>query len=180
MMITKNGRRRLGNSIIYRLRFLIFPIASLYLKTIIRHVKIIAVVGSFGKTTTTRAIAAALGNSPEKYQGTNNGVFLVVELLKIPPWAHAGVLEVGISKKGQMAKNAKLIRPDIVAVTCIGSEQGTSLGGLDNTREEKAQIVRSLPIRVRGLKFCAVNGYGFFAKKIPLFTEPVKISKDLF
>ncbi|MCJ7771989.1 MAG: Mur ligase family protein, partial [Desulfobacterales bacterium] len=62
-----------------------------------------------------------------------------------PPWAHAGVLEVGISKKGQMAKNAKLIRPDIVAVTCIGSEHGTSLGGLDNTREEKAQMVRALP-----------------------------------
>jgi UDP-N-acetylmuramoyl-tripeptide--D-alanyl-D-alanine ligase len=145
MIKHKNGRRRIRNSIYYRLKFLIIPIAVFYRTTIIRHVKVIAVVGSFGKTTTTRTIAAAIGISPEKYRGTNNGVFVATELLRIPPWAKYSVLEVGISEKGQMAESARLVKPDIVVVTCIGSEHGTSLGGLDNTREEKAQMVRALP-----------------------------------
>lgn len=141
---TKAGRKRLRSSILYRMRTVIIPLAHIYRKTIIRHVKIIAVIGSFGKTTTTRAVAAALGDSPEKHQGINNGVHLAAGLLSIPPWARYRVLEVGISKKGQMAVNAKLIRPDIVAVTCIGSEHGSSLGDLNQTREEKAAMLKAL------------------------------------
>lgn len=167
LITNKNGQRRIRNSIFYRLKFLVIPIAVFYRKTIIRHVKIIAVVGSFGKTTTTRAIAAALGISPEKYCGTNNGVFVATGLLGIPPWAKYGVIEVGISKKGEMAGNASLVKPDIVVVTCIGSEHGTSLGGLDNTREEKAQMVRALP--KDGIAI--LNGDDLHVQKMRLYTK---------
>jgi len=167
MIRTKKGRKRLKDSALYRLRFLILPIAFLYRKTIIRHVKVIAVVGSFGKTTTTRAIAAALGINPEKYQGFNNSVFLAAELLNIYPWAKTHVLEVGISKKGQMARNARLIKPDIVVVTSIGSEHRTSLGGLNNTREEKAKMVRALPMD--GL--AVLNGDDPHVKRMRLYTK---------
>lgn len=142
---SKSGRRRLRNSIIYRLRGILIPLARLYRRTLIRHVKVVTVIGSFGKTTTTRAIATALDLSPEKYQGDNSGVFLAASLLSIPPWARLHVMEVGISEKGQMEKNAALIRPDIVVVTCIGSEHRLSLGNLSQTREEKARMVRALP-----------------------------------
>jgi len=87
--------------------------------------------------------------------------------LSIPPWVNASVLEVGISKKGKMAKHAKLIRPDIVAVTCIGSEHGTSLGELKDTCEEKAHMVRVLP--KDGLAI--LNGDDPYVKKMLLYTK---------
>lgn len=167
MIITKKGRKRLNDSALHRLRFLILPIAFLYRKTIIRHVKVIAVVGSFGKTTTTRVIAATIGISPEKFSGNNNGVFLATGLLSIPPWAKNSVIEVGISKKGEMARNARLIKPDIVVVTSIGSEHNTSLGDLNNTREEKAEMVRALP--KDGL--AVLNGDDQHVEKMSLYTK---------
>ena len=145
MLIKEDGRRRLITSIVYRLRKLVIPAGRIYRRTFIRRVKMIAVVGSFGKTTTTRAVAIALGHPISRHRGNNNGVHLAVALLSIPPWAKYRVVEVGISRKGQMAENAKLIRPDIVVVTGIGSEHGTSLGSLEQTREEKADMVRMLP-----------------------------------
>lgn len=145
LIFSKDGRRRIWNSILYRLKFIIIPVADIYRRTVIRRVKIIAVVGSFGKTTTTRAIATALGLNPDIHQGQNNGVFLAALLLSILPWARFQVIEVGIHKKGLMTNYAALIRPDIVAVTCIGSEHNSSLGDLIQTREEKAQMVRALP-----------------------------------
>ena len=111
MLKTTAGRKRLWNSILYRLGPVIIPSARFYRRTLIRRVKIIAVIGSFGKTTTTRAVAAAIDCSPEKYQGFNNNVLLAVGILSIPPWANYWVLEVGISKKGQMANNTSLLRP---------------------------------------------------------------------
>jgi UDP-N-acetylmuramyl pentapeptide synthase len=44
-----------------------------------------------------------------------------------------------------MARHARLVRPDVVVVTSIGSEHNTSLGTLEGIREEKAEMVRSLP-----------------------------------
>lgn len=145
MLQTEAGRKRLWNNLLYRLRSVVIPVARFYRRTLIRRVKIIAVVGSFGKTTTTRSIAAALGFVPEKNDGYNLSVFLAARLLSIKPWERYQVIETGITKKGQMMNNAKLLRPDIVAVTGIGTEHITSLKDLEQTREEKAMMVRALP-----------------------------------
>jgi len=138
------GRRRIKKSVIYRLRSLIIPLAVMYRRYMLRRVIIIAVIGSHGKTTTTRAIAVALG-LPAKMQWASSYFFLAPILLGIPPWAHFRVLEVGVERKGQMAKNAILVQPDIVVVTGIGSDHITSMGNLDTTREEKAMMIRPLP-----------------------------------
>lgn len=167
LMVTKSGRRRLTTSILHRLKRIIIPLSNFYRKYLIRHVKIVTVIGSFGKTTTTRATAVALGLSLEKFQGKNVGVFLAAGLLSIPPWARFHVMEVGISKKGQMEKNAALIHPDIAVVTCIGSEHGTTLGGLSQTREEKALMVRALP--ESGL--AVLNGDDPHVRKMKSYTK---------
>lgn len=146
MFINKRGRKTLWISLLYRLKFLLVPAAYIYRKIIIRQVKIIAVVGSFGKTTTTRAIASALSLPVQKHRGNNVLFYLAMGILSVPPWAKYRVFEVGINKKGQMAKNANILCPDIVVVTSIGSEHGSSLGSLNNTREEKAMMVRKVPI----------------------------------
>jgi UDP-N-acetylmuramoyl-tripeptide--D-alanyl-D-alanine ligase len=44
-----------------------------------------------------------------------------------------------------MIQYAKMIRPDVAVVTCIGSEHNRSLGSLQSTRNEKAKILTGLP-----------------------------------
>ena len=138
------GRKRLLLGAFFHAWPIFFPIAHAYRRTIIRRPRIIAVVGSFGKTTTTRAVSAALGLPRDPYRGWNSGGFLAAGLLRIRPGARHAVLEVGISRKGTMARYARLLRPDIAVVTSIGSEHHESLGTLEGTREEKSAMVRAL------------------------------------
>jgi UDP-N-acetylmuramoyl-tripeptide--D-alanyl-D-alanine ligase len=65
-------------------------------------------------------------------------------VLRIRPWQRHAIIEIGIAGRGQMIQYARMVRPDIVVVTAIGSEHNRSLGSLDNTRNEKAQILRGL------------------------------------
>jgi len=136
---------------------------------------VVVVVGSFGKTTTTRVVAKALGLPGERHSGWNSGVFVATQLLRVPPWSRYAVLEVAIRGPGQMKPYAEFIQPDIVVVTGIGSEHGTSLRTLENTREEKANMVRALPpsglavlngddsnvLWMRGCTMARVVTYGF-------------------
>lgn len=40
---------------------------------------------------------------------------------------------------------ARLTRPTICVVTTVGTDHSRSLGSLENTRDEKAKMVRALP-----------------------------------
>jgi UDP-N-acetylmuramoyl-tripeptide--D-alanyl-D-alanine ligase len=122
-----------------------WQLAYLYRRTLLRRVAIVAVVGSFGKTTTTRAVLSALGLEAARHTGWNARAALADAILCISPRAKHAVIEAGISGKGQMEGYARLLRPDIAVVTCIGSEHMTSLGSLEGTRAEKAKMVSSIP-----------------------------------
>ncbi len=114
------------------------PAAGLYRATLARRKPVIAVVGSYGKTTTTAAIDAALGLSGARWGNGFAGP--ATDLLTSPPGRTPLALEVGIGRKGQMRRHARALRPDIVVFTSVGSEHGRSLGGPEEIREEKALI----------------------------------------
>ena len=119
------------------------PVARVYRRTLVRRVRLVAVVGSFGKTTTRNALTAAL-DVPGTHAG-NAGLSLVpLSVLGIRPGQSHGVLEVQIDRKGQMARHARTVRPDVVVVTSIGSEHHVSLGSLDDILAEKANILSGL------------------------------------
>ena len=120
-------------------------LASLYRRTAVRRTRIVAVVGSFGKSTTTNAVVTALGGTPYPGSQRNISSFLARGLFRIRPGDRHAVLEVGIGEIGEMAPYARMIRPDITVVTSIGSEHNASLGTLEATRREKAAMVRVLP-----------------------------------
>lgn len=144
LLSTPLGRRRLRSSVSYHgWPFLAWP-AALYRRTLVRTTRVIAVVGSFGKTTTTRAILAALGGDPRAAVNHNAKCFLALALLRVRPHQRHLVLEVGISGPNQMAEYARVIRPDIAVVTAIGSDHNRLLGSLEVTRAEKSHIVRVL------------------------------------
>jgi len=126
-------------------RRVLWKLAGLYRKIVVRKTRIAAVVGSFGKTTTTRALCAALGLPGPAHDNWNAGVHLAATVLSIRPRSHCAVIEVGINGKGQMERCASLLRPSITVVTSIGSEHVRSFGTLEVTRAEKAKMVAALP-----------------------------------
>ena len=101
-------------------------------------------MGSFGKTTTTRSLFAALGMPENPGLDGNSGISLARNIRRIRPRDRFAVLETGISCPGQMQKNADMVRPDIVVVTSIGSEHNRSFKTLEATRREKSLMVAAL------------------------------------
>jgi UDP-N-acetylmuramyl pentapeptide synthase len=120
---------------------LLWPTARVYRATLAHRTRVVAVTGSYGKTTATRAVRVALGGDPNPI-GRNFQSFVAMSLLRIRPWAGHAVVEVGVHRP--MARFARLTRPQVVVVTSIGGEHGSVLGGLAEIRHEKAEMVRTL------------------------------------
>ena len=140
------GRNFLLWQIFYRTRPLLFALARLYRSTLARRMRVITVVGTFGKTTTTRAIFHALGERADRWMERNANTQGTVawSLLRQPPWRKHVVIETGVIEPGVMAGYGRVLRPDIVVVTCIGSEHLDSFEDLEHLRAEKAAAVRGL------------------------------------
>ena len=144
MLRTAGGRRQVAGGIRFRLWPLLSRLARLHRRTVVRHTRVIAVTGTFGKSTTARAVATAI-NAPIHAGMAYNAFSSVARaVLRIRPGQRHAVIEVGISGRGQMETYASLIRPDVTVVTSIGSEHHPTLPRLENTREEKAHMVRAL------------------------------------
>ena len=145
LLRTPVGRLQVRYGIHYRSWPLLSRLAALHRRSLVRGTRVVAIVGTYGKSTTTRAAAAAL-NAPLRPDYSYNawsGVALSV--LAVRRGQRHAIIEVGIDNTGQMAGYARLVRPDIVVVTSIGSEHHRSLGTLEVTRHEKAEMVRVLP-----------------------------------
>lgn len=122
-----------------------FGLAWIYRRTLARHQTVILVVGSFGKTTTTRAVRNAFGVSSEFVEENYNYSGLTAwSLLRMPARQSVAVIEVGIKHPGQMARFVAPLKPNAVIVTCIGDEHIYSFGTREGIRDEKANAVRLL------------------------------------
>jgi UDP-N-acetylmuramoyl-tripeptide--D-alanyl-D-alanine ligase len=139
------GRRELLWGQSSRFRPITTFLAFAYRRIIIRNVRIVVIIGSLGKTTTARAVATGLGIPVHRDISRNANVQIAKALLRIRPGNSHGVIEVGVSNKGQMRKYARMVKPDMVVVTSIASEHNRSFKTLDATREEKSDMVRAVP-----------------------------------
>lgn len=143
LLKTPFGRRDISHTILNQFYPLTRPLAALYRKTVLRRVKIISVIGSLGKSTTCRAVAAVVGDTELKgYSNYKNSI--VRNMLKHGPSSPYAVLETAVGGPGLMAGYGAMLKPDIVVVTSIASEHILTFGSLENTREEKADMLRSL------------------------------------
>ena len=98
-----------------------------------------------GKTTTVRAVRAALGGPSTPKVWGNSGTSVARAILRIRPGESHSILEIGIGGPNEMNLYPPIARPDIVVVTAIGSEHNRSFGTLERTRNEKAEMLRQLP-----------------------------------
>jgi UDP-N-acetylmuramoyl-tripeptide--D-alanyl-D-alanine ligase len=125
---------------------LLFPAAWLWRRTGLRGTRLIAVTGSLGKTSTTAAAAAVLAAAANP-DARNFGSFLALALLRHGsrgPRRRPLVVEVGISRRGQMGRYARLLRPDVVLLTAVTDDHGRALGGIAGVAAEKARLAHAL------------------------------------
>jgi len=144
MLQTAAGRIQVEHGVAYRLWPVLSRLAHLYRATLARNAHVTVVVGSFGKSTTTRAVAAALAAPPPKSVLANAWSSVALALLRMRPTQEHAVIEVGIDAPGQMARYARMLRPNVVVVTSIGSEHHQAIGSLEAIRTEKARMVEKL------------------------------------
>lgn len=121
--------------------------ARLHRATLSWHKRVTMVVGTYGKTTTTRAVSAVFGLPVDHWLDANaNCLGLVAwSLLRQPPWRRRLAVEAGIGAPGMMRPYVETLRPQIVVVTCVGAEHLQSFRDQDHLRSEKAEAVRALP-----------------------------------
>jgi UDP-N-acetylmuramoyl-tripeptide--D-alanyl-D-alanine ligase len=99
-------------------------LAAAYRKTL-EGTRVIAVVGSNGKTTTVRLIHALLSS---KWRGTssqksfNNEVGVPLTILAARPGDFFLICEVGSNHPGETARLTRIVNPDIAVVTSIGRD----------------------------------------------------------
>jgi UDP-N-acetylmuramoyl-tripeptide--D-alanyl-D-alanine ligase len=122
----------------------LFRLARVFRRIGLHRTRIVAVVGSLGKTTTRRALSAVLGCPARNFSYSNYGASLAANVLRVRPRDKHAVLEAGISRPGPMAGYAAMLRPDIVVVTSIKSDHNRSFPTLLDTRAEKVNMVRAL------------------------------------
>jgi UDP-N-acetylmuramoyl-tripeptide--D-alanyl-D-alanine ligase len=144
LLATPIGRRQLRFGLIWLAWPWLRALGWLWRRVGLRRTRLVAVTGSFGKTTTVRAVRTALG-LPTNRHLRNSRSFLALALLGTSPRIDRLVLEVGISRPRQMRTFARLLRPDVAVVTSIGSEHLLSLGTLEQTTVEKGRLVEALP-----------------------------------
>lgn len=136
------GRLELKRALLWLAWFPVAPFAALYRRIWLRHHTVVAVTGTFGKTTTTRAIAVTLGTSAPP---GNFRTYLALGLLGLRRGGPPAVFEVGVSRPGQMAGYARLLAPRIAVVTAVGSEHLTAFRTLERIQAEKQRLVARLP-----------------------------------
>ncbi|MGB5160794.1 MAG: Mur ligase family protein [Thermoanaerobaculia bacterium] len=147
LLRTPVGRSQLEEGLQHRAWPVYSRLARIHRERLRGRTRIVAVIGSYGKSTTATAVACALGLDPKKVSHRNAWSQLARAMLRLRPQDSYGVLEVGIDRTGQMAHYARLIRPDVVVVTSIGTEHHRSLVNLESTRNEKAEMLRILDAR---------------------------------
>lgn len=144
LLASPAGRAAIPNTLKRMLWPRIKAPAAAYRRIVVPRTRLVTIVGSLGKTTTTRAVGAALGIPSRRVSPHNAFTSVALAALRIRPWHRHAVIEVGIAMPGQMAPYREMLRPDVVVVTSIASEHNRSLRTLEATRTEKAEMLRGL------------------------------------
>ncbi len=107
---------------------------------------VIGVTGSVGKTSTKELLRAIMGPSVwATYANENNLLGVPLTLCGLDPVAHQyGVIEAGISERGEMAELAKMIQPDVALITLIAPAHLEKLGSVEGVAHEKAKLAQAV------------------------------------
>jgi UDP-N-acetylmuramoyl-tripeptide--D-alanyl-D-alanine ligase len=112
------------------------------------EIPVVAITGSYGKTSTRALTYAALQAGLETLtsQGNfNNEIGLPMTLFQLEANHEAAVLEMGMRGLGQIDYLAKIAEPTIGIITNIGPQHIELLGTEENIAVAKAELLENLP-----------------------------------
>ncbi len=107
---------------------------------------VIAITGSIGKTTTKEMLANIIrlhGMKCTVSQGNQNTTLgVAMNILRLKHDDAVGLFEMGISKRGEMARMAEIVKPTCGIITTIGHSHMEGLGSLADIANEKRDIFK--------------------------------------
>jgi UDP-N-acetylmuramoyl-tripeptide--D-alanyl-D-alanine ligase len=109
---------------------------------------VIAVTGSFGKTTVKEmmaAIARSRGEVLATRGNMNNEIGLPLTLFGLDQQHRAAVLELGANHAGEIARMAAISRPSVGIVTAAGPVHLEGFGSLEGVARAKGELFAGLP-----------------------------------
>lgn len=112
------------------------------------RLKVIAVTGSNGKTTTKHLLAEILAGAGPTVapQGSyNNQVGAPIAMLRVDERTEFLVVEMGADSEGDIARLVGIVTPDVAIVLKVGLAHVGVFGGQEAIARAKAELVRELP-----------------------------------
>lgn len=110
-------------------------------------VKVVAITGSNGKTTTKEMVWNIISKqmpAVKNPKNFNNLIGLPLSLLQLTPRHALAVLEMGMSERGEIKRLAEICRPAVGLITNIGPSHLEQLGSLEQVQAAKAELFESL------------------------------------
>jgi UDP-N-acetylmuramoyl-tripeptide--D-alanyl-D-alanine ligase len=111
-------------------------------------IPVLAVTGSFGKTTVKEmmaAIAAQRGEILATRGNYNNEIGLPLTLFRLDAAHRAAVLELGANHGGEIARMVAICRPSVGLVTAAGPVHLEGFGSLEGVARGKGEMFSGLP-----------------------------------
>lgn len=131
-------------------------IAHAWRRSILR-LRVIAITGSAGKTTTRRlleGICAEVGVTHASPKSFNNDIGVPLTLLSTPDEAKFLVAEIGMNHPGEILPLTEMAEPEAAVVTLAGRAHLEGLGSVEAVAREKASILAGVSAQGVGV----VNG----------------------
>ncbi len=110
-------------------------------------IKVVAVTGSNGKTTTRDMTAAVLSSKYKVYstaKNFNNEIGLPKSVLELDSSYDVAVLEMGMNHLGEISRLTNIAKPDIALITNVGKAHIGNLGSQENILKAKLEIIEGL------------------------------------
>ena len=133
------------------------------------HLIKVAVTGSSGKTTAKEMISSIFSQRYKtvKNEGNlNSETGLPLSVFNIRAEHEAGVFELGMNKRGEIAALARILRPSLALITNVGSAHIGILGSRDAIAEEKKDVFSFFDSSCAGF-VPASDDYAEFLADIP-------------
>lgn len=110
--------------------------------------RVVAVVGSTGKTSTKDILGALCAPhlpTISAERSLNNEIGLPLTVCRLEPETELLVTEMGMRGRGQIAALCAIARPDVAVVTSIGPEHLELLGTVEEVAAANAEAIEALP-----------------------------------
>jgi len=109
---------------------------------------VVAITGTSGKTSTKEMVAAILettGKGLKTSGNFNNLIGLPLTLFGLTPEHQWLVLEMGMNRRGEIARLSEIASPTIGLVTNVGEGHLEGLGGVEGVARAKGELFAAIP-----------------------------------